>query len=149
LLGTAQRRSDVVRMGPQHIRGHVLYVKQSKTGTELELEILPEVQAALDARPSGHRTFTFIVTESGKPFTAAGFGNWFRDRCNEAGLKGFSSHGLRHTACARLANVGATGHEIGSMVRASELARGLALHPLGGSACFEPGGGDQTSNIAV
>jgi integrase len=110
LLGTAQRRSDVVRMGPQHIRGRVLHVKQSKTGTELELEILPEVQAALDATPSGH--LTFIVTESGKPFTAAGFGNWFRDRCNEAGLRGFSAHGLRHAACARLANAGATGHEI-------------------------------------
>ena len=29
---------------------------------------------------------TFLVTEYGRPFTAAGFGNWFRDRCNEAGL---------------------------------------------------------------
>jgi integrase len=87
-----------------------LYVKQQKTGVELELEILPEVQAVLDATPSGH--LTFLVTELGKPFSAAGFGNWFRDRCNEAGLQGFSAHGLRHTACARLANAGATGHEI-------------------------------------
>jgi integrase len=118
LLGTAQRRGDVVRMGPQHIRERdvdgepqrFLYVKQQKTGVELELEILPEVQAVLDATPSGH--LTFLVTELGKPFSAAGFGNWFRDRCNEAGLQGFSAHGLRHTACARLANAGATGHEI-------------------------------------
>jgi integrase len=118
LLGTAQRRGDVVRMGAQHVRERdvdgelqrFLYVKQSKTGAELELEILPEVQEVLDATPSGH--LTFLVTEHGKPFSAAGFGNWFRDRCNEAGLQGFSAHGLRHTACARLANVGATGHEI-------------------------------------
>lgn len=114
LLGTAQRRSDVIRMGPQHVRERelqrFLYVKQQKTGTELELEILPEVQAALDATPSGH--LTFLVTEHGRPFSAAGFGNWFRDRCNEADLQGFSAHGLRHTACARLADVGATGHEI-------------------------------------
>jgi hypothetical protein len=25
---------------------------------------------------------TFLETEYGKPFTAAGFGNWFRDRCD-------------------------------------------------------------------
>ena len=110
LLGTAQRRSDVVRMGPQHVRDGLLHVTQQKTGAELAIPILPELQAALDATPSGH--LTFIITELGRPFTAAGFGNWFRDRCNEAGLQGFSAHGLRHTACARLANVGATGHEI-------------------------------------
>ena len=28
----------------------------------------------------------FLETEFGKPFTAKGFGNWFRDRCDEAGL---------------------------------------------------------------
>lgn len=110
LLGTAQRRGDVVRMGPQHVRDGLLHVTQSKTGAELELEILPELQAALDTTPSGH--LTFLTTEYGKPFTAAGFGNWFRDRCNEAGLQGFSAHGLRHTALTRFANAGATGHEI-------------------------------------
>jgi integrase len=118
LLGTAQRRADAVRMGPQHVRERevdgelqrFLYVKQQKTGVELELPILPEVQAALDATPSGH--LTFLTTKSGKPFSSAGLGDWFRDRCNEAGLQGFSAHGLRHTACTRLANTGATGHEI-------------------------------------
>ncbi len=110
LLGTAQRRGDIVRMGPQHVRDGLLHVTQQKTGAELAIPILPELQAALDATPSGH--LTFLATEYGKPFAAAGFGNWFRDRCNEAGLQGFSAHGLRHTACARLANAGATGHEI-------------------------------------
>jgi len=110
LLGTAQRRADVVRMGPQHVRDGLLYVKQSKTGAELVIPILPELQAALDATPSGH--LTFLITAYGKPFIAAGFGNWFHDRCVEAGLQGFSAHGLRHAACARLANAGATAHEI-------------------------------------
>jgi integrase len=110
LLGTAQRRGDVVRMGPQHARDGLLHVTQQKTGAELLIPILPELQAALDATPSGH--LTFLATEYGKPFSAAGFTNWFRDRCNEAGLRGVSAHGLRHTACTRLANAGATGHEI-------------------------------------
>lgn len=38
----------------------------------------------------------FLATQAGRPFTIAGFGNWFRDRCDEAGLKGTSAHGLRH-----------------------------------------------------
>src|SRR5262249_52451469 len=69
-----------------------------------------EVQEALDATSSRH--LTFLATEHGRPFTAAGFGNRFRQWCDEAGLRGFSAHGLRHTACTRLAEAGATGHEI-------------------------------------
>lgn len=43
------------------------------------------------------------VTTHGKPFTAAGFGNWFRDRCNEAELTHCSAHGVRKAAAARAA----------------------------------------------
>lgn len=34
----------------------------------------------------------FLVTEFGKPFTSNSFGNWFRKRCDEAGVPG-SAHG--------------------------------------------------------
>ena len=64
----------------------------------------------IDAAPSGH--LTFLTTNGGKPFTAAGFGNWFRDVCNEAALRGFSAHGLRKAGCRRLAEAGCTAHEI-------------------------------------
>jgi integrase len=37
LLGTVQRRGDVVRMGPQHSRNGLFHVKQQKTGAELQL----------------------------------------------------------------------------------------------------------------
>ena len=67
---------------------------EDKTGFELAIPVHPELRRIIDATPSGH--LTFLVTEFGAPFTAAGFGNWFRDRCNEAGLKHCSS-----TACAR------------------------------------------------
>jgi integrase len=110
LLGTAQRRGDVIRMGLQHIRDGALTIRQQKTGTELTIPILPQVQEALDATPSGH--LTFLATEHGRPFTAAGFGSRFRQWCDKADLRGFSAHGLRHTACTRLADAGATGHEI-------------------------------------
>src|SRR5215813_11706161 len=49
LLYTAQRRSDVIRMGRQHIKDGVLHVKQQKTGVELPIPVHPELRAVLDA----------------------------------------------------------------------------------------------------
>src|SRR5499427_6950572 len=51
LLYTAQRRSDVVKMGRQHIRDGVLTVKQQKTGTMLAIPVHPDLRAVLDATP--------------------------------------------------------------------------------------------------
>ena len=39
LLYTGHRRSDVVRMGRQHIRDGVLQVRQQKTGVELFIPV--------------------------------------------------------------------------------------------------------------
>jgi integrase len=56
---------------------------------------------------------TFLVTEYGKPFTDAGLGTWFRERCNMAGISvGFSAHGIRKYAATEHANRGATAHEL-------------------------------------
>jgi len=115
LLYTGQRRADVVRMGPQHLRaglnGAELYVKQQKTGTELLIPVVPDLQRVLDATPC--ENLNFLTTAYGKPFTAAGFGGWFRDRCDEAGLpKECSAHGLRKAACRRLAEAGCSGKQI-------------------------------------
>lgn len=110
LLGTVQRRGDVVRLGPQHVRNGLVHVRQSKTGEPLALPIMPELQAALDAAPSGH--LTFLATSRGTPFTAHNFGNWFRRMCADAGLRGFSAHGLRKAGCRRLAEAGCTASEI-------------------------------------
>jgi integrase len=115
LLYTGQRRSDVVQMGRQHVRDRVLYLRQQqKTGTPLAIPVHPELQAVLDATPSDH--LTFLTTLSGKPFTAAGFTNWFRECCNEAGLtKGTSAHGLRKAACRRLAEAGCSANVIAAI----------------------------------
>lgn len=110
MLYTAQRRSDVIRMGKQHERAGSLQLRQRKTGTRLILPIVPELREAIDKSPTGD--LTYLVTEFGKPFTDAGFGNWFRDRCDEAGLKGCSAHGLRKAAARRMAESGASAHQI-------------------------------------
>ena len=111
LLYTAQRRSDVRGMGRQHVRNGMLVVRQQKTGTMLQIPLHPKLREALGATSDKH--LTFLVTEFGKPFSFAGFGNWFRERCNEAGLPNHcSAHGLRKAACRRLAEAGCTAHQI-------------------------------------
>jgi len=111
LLNTIQRRSDVVRMGRQHIRDGVLSIVQQKTKTAVDIPVLPDLQTTLAAYPADN--LTFLTTAFGKPFIADGFGNWFREVCNEAGIpKGYSAHGLRKAGATRLADHGATGHEL-------------------------------------
>jgi integrase len=112
LLNTAQRRSDVIRMGPQHIRNGRLHVRQQKTGASLQLPIFPELQEAIDAMPSTGRHLTFLVTSAGKPFSPDGFSNWFHAVCYEAGLHGLSAHGLRKASMTRFAEAGCSVHEI-------------------------------------
>jgi integrase len=109
-LFTAQRKGDVLRMGWQHVSGDTIAVRQEKTKTPLVIPLHPELQAALVSVP--RTNLTFLVTEWGAPFTSAGFGNWFRERCNEAGLRHCSFHGLRKAAATRLANAGCSTDEV-------------------------------------
>lgn len=110
LLCTGQRRSDVVRMGWQDASGGVISVRQQKTQTPLIIPIMPALAKALETLRKDAPTF--LLTEHGRPFSAAGFGNWLRDRCNEAGLEDCSAHGLRKACARRLAEAGCTHHEI-------------------------------------
>lgn len=111
LLHTGQRRSDVIRMGRQHIRNGVMMVTQQKTGADVGIPVHADLQAAIAHAPKDN--LTFLVTAQGAAFTPAGFTNWFRDMVKEAGLPdGLSPHGLRKAICRRLAEAGCTPHEI-------------------------------------
>jgi integrase len=117
LLQLGHSKCDVVRVGPQHIKNGVLSFHRKKTKVDFHIPLLPPLKAAIDAMPKNERHLTFLVTEYGKPFTANGFGNWFRDRCNEAklprkdaetGRPRCTPHGLRKSAATRFADRGAT-----------------------------------------
>jgi integrase len=110
MLYTGQRRSDAVRMGWQHVNGNSITVRQQKTGATLEIPIHPALRAVLDQTPKTN--LTFLLTEQSRPFTANGFGNWMRKRCDEAGLAACSSHGLRKACARRLAEAGCGNQEI-------------------------------------
>jgi integrase len=110
MLCTAQRRGDIVRMGWQHLQGDSIAVRQEKTDSPLLIPIHHELAHALASVP--RTNLTFLITERGRPFTSASFGNWFRKRCNEAGLPQCSAHGLRKCAATRLADAGCSLHQI-------------------------------------
>jgi len=113
LLYTAQRRSDVVRLGRQHEKAGAIHMRQHKTGAWLILPIVPELREAFNKTPC--EGLAYLQTELGRPFSLAGFGNWFRSRCNEAGLRNISAHGLRKAAARRMAEAGKSSHEIMSI----------------------------------
>ena len=105
---TACRREDAVRLGPQHIKGGRIRYRQAKNENrnpiDVDIPVHPDLATVLNDTPSGH--LTFLVTEYGKPHTANGFGNAFKDWCRSADLPHCSAHGLRKATAARLAERG-------------------------------------------
>lgn len=111
---TGVRRSDVVRLGPAMVKdgwlSFVPFKGRNKSAVPVEIPVVASLEKYLDMQLPA-----FLMTEQGRPFSAAGFGNWFRDRCNEAGLPECSAHGLRKAGAALAAENGATPHELMSI----------------------------------
>jgi integrase len=114
LLFLGPRRGDVVTLGRQQERdGWLRFVPRKTRYKRLEpteKPILPILADIIARSPTGD--LTYLVTEYGKPFTATGFGNWFRARCDEAGLPHCSAHGLRKAGATIAAENGATDRQL-------------------------------------
>jgi site-specific recombinase XerD len=90
------------------------------------LPISAELRAVLQKTPV--QAFTFLTTENGTPYKPGDFSEWFRRQCNAAGLpKHCVPHGLRHAAATRLAEAGASPHQI------------AAINPDRGRAIYKDG----------
>lgn len=123
-LYTAQRRSDVRGMGPQHVERGRIRVKQLKGGKTLLIPIHPKLAQSIAATKTGH--LAYIVSDRQAPYTKESFGNWFGEHCRAAGLKGYSLHGLRKAASRRMAELGLSNQLIKSITghtSDSEVAR--------------------------
>lgn len=116
LLYTGQRRSDVVRMGRQHLVPGGIEVRQVKTEKRLVIPLHPTLQAELHRQPRDK--LTFLLTAYGRAFASGGaFYNWFAEKAREAGLdKGLSPHGLRKACGRRMAEAGCSAHQIMSVL---------------------------------
>lgn len=110
LLYTGLRRGDAVLLGRQHIRNGVATIKTEKTGTEVNIPILPELATTLAAGPTGD--LAFIVGGTGKPLKKESFGNMFRAACTAAGILDKSAHGVRKIGAVRAAESGLTVAEL-------------------------------------
>jgi integrase len=110
-LQTGHARADVVRMGRQHIKSGKLSMRRQKTRVQFDIPLLNDLIAELELHPKTEQ-LAFLTTEYGKPFSAAGFGNQFKDWCYQANLPHCSAHGLRKAAAVRHALNGATAPEL-------------------------------------
>jgi integrase len=125
VLYTGLRRSDAVKIGEPNIHDGVLTIDQGKTegGEEahLEIPVHPKLREIIDATPMvGVKTF--LVTHFGKPYTAPGFGNWFRELCDEAGCFDISAHGGRKATARRLAEIGCSVNQIAAITGHASLS---------------------------
>jgi integrase len=110
LLQTGHARADVTRMGPQHVRAGKLSMQRQKTNVQFDIPLLPDLVDEIERHPKAD--LAFLVSERGRPFSAASFGNKFRQWCNEAGLPHCAAHGLRKASAVRHALNGASAFEL-------------------------------------
>lgn len=117
LLFSGARRQDMVTFGRQHVRGGwIRYIPKKTLYKRREVSqkpFLPVLEQIIATSPCG--SLTFLETAQGKPFTAAGFGNWFRERCDEAGLPQCTAHGLKKAGATIAAENGATTRQLMAM----------------------------------
>jgi integrase len=108
LIYCGGRRADAVDLGKQHVRnGRLRYVQQknrNRNPSTVDIAMPSDLQRVIDASQAAGITgdLTFLVNELGRPFSAAFFGNKFREWCIQAGVPG-RSHGLRKAAAVRVA----------------------------------------------
>lgn len=112
MLWTGQRGGDARVLGPQHIKNKRLVITQEKTKATVSLPILPALAQSIMATPSGG--LIFLLSAHGKPYSRKGFGNKFRQWCDEAELNHCSAHGLRKAAARRFAEAGCSNQQIKS-----------------------------------
>jgi integrase len=116
LMFTGLRRDDATRLGRQHVSAGAIRFRTGKTGEMLETAIAQPLAQAIAAQgPTAH--LAFLLNERGEPFASGNaFGNWFKDRCREAGIPHWTAHGVRKAAASLAAEAGATDHQIDAML---------------------------------
>lgn len=126
MLFTGMRICDAVRCGPgwvdrdgwmsfkqQKTKGGVLIAFDRELPHFADADALSMLKQCLEARTEKHMTWLATIHGKGRSEKAAS--NWFSDACRKAGLKDENrrtAHGLRDTCCARLAENGATSHQL-------------------------------------
>ena len=113
---TACRIGDAVILGREHEERHsgrlwLAWQPRKKGSRRVQIPVLPPLERALKARTVLGPTY--LLTSQGVPFRSGeGLRNRLAKWCEEAGIVGRSSHGIRKAAGHLLALHGATQYEI-------------------------------------
>lgn len=111
LFFTALRVGDAARLGPQHVRGEELVIRQHKTGDEVKQPVHPDMISAI--RAAGPPTaLAFLTTRFGLPYSPKGLANAFKDWCRKAGLPHCSAHTVRKGTLTMMADRGRSVHQV-------------------------------------
>ena len=124
LMGYAGlRRSDACLAGRQHLRtidGETWLImpqhkNRKRQGKMIEVPVLPELAAAIDAADTGD--MTFLKNGQGNAYSIKGFGDRVKRWCAEAGIPHCSSHGIRKAAATIALDNGATEAQLMAIFR--------------------------------
>jgi integrase len=110
LLFTGQRVGDVAAMRRDDLLGGAIPVKQEKTGADLLLPVHPNLLRSMRAVPADGPA---PLNTDGRPMTKRSIAAVVARAADAAGLpRDCKTHGLRKAALTRLAQHGASTHEI-------------------------------------
>ena len=112
-LNTGLRRGDAARLGRQHVRNGRLRILTEKTKTQIDIPAPQALLSVIEASKTGDLVFIGNAI-NGAPIRKEALGNWFRRAAVAAGVDG-NCHGLRKAAATRLAEAGATIHELNAV----------------------------------
>jgi len=120
-LYTCQRGGDVAKMTRADIVDGELHVIQQKTGAELYLPFVRELQQALAAYPA--RGLNLFGRKDGRPMTRNALTRFMKEAVREAGLPAKCvPHGLRKAGLRRLAEAGKTVNQMAAVSGHKSLA---------------------------
>lgn len=124
LLYTGVRRSDLVKLPePSSPDDLIRWTETKGRKKRIKHRVLPIIAPlwkSIEACPS--KQLVMIVTSFGRPFTPAGFSNWFKEACIAASLPHCSAHGLRKGGAVIAVERGATAKQLQAIYGWEKLA---------------------------
>lgn len=118
LRWTGQRPQDVVAMTWAHVdrESGWIALTQQKTGSRVWVPLHPRLVEVLDGIP--RRAAVIVTRQSGRPWTVNYLARAVREAVTRQGQqgRGFTPHGLRHSAGDALAEAGASSKQIGAIL---------------------------------
>lgn len=114
-LNTGAARQDLAAMTKGNIADGRISYRRGKTEIGGNYRIMPDLQSELDQIPDGQM---MLIAHGSKqlPYTPESLGNWFRARCNDAGLPHCSLHGIRKGQATAIADGGGSEYEVMSFL---------------------------------